>query len=36
MNNVRVVQIQNGFGQLVDYVLFVSLLQVFVIAILSD
>ena len=36
MNDVGVVKVQNGFGQLVNDVLFVSFLKVFVIAILSN
>lgn len=34
MNNVRIMKIKDGLGQLVDNVLFVPFLQVFVIAIL--
>jgi hypothetical protein len=36
MNDVGVVKVQNGFCKLVNDVLFVSFLEVFVIAILSD
>ena len=36
MDDVGIVQVQDGFGQLVDDVLFVLLLQVLVVAVLSD
>ena len=36
MNDIRIMKVQNGLGQLVDDVLFVPFLQMFVIVIFSD
>lgn len=36
VNDIRIVKVQNGFGQLVDDVLLVPLLQMLIVSILSD